>query len=120
MKIRTNLKGQKEMAKIDFLTDLALRIHESAKVKGLYKDYDFVKLMKQELNEYQNACIKAPDKMSYMFNDFVKHYELQVKNTKADELADLIILALGESAVQKIDIHKAVLNKMLYNEYRKR
>lgn len=114
------MKGQKQMAEVNYLTDLALQVHESAKIKGLYENYDFIKLMKQELNEYENACIKAPDKMSYMFNDFVKHYELQIKNTKADELADLIILALGESAVQKIDIHKAVLNKMLYNEYRKR
>ena len=49
---------------------------------------------------------------------YVKTYKKILSGTKADELADIILIALTTAKAHNIDIERALMNKQRFNELR--
>jgi len=121
------------------INNLAVAIHENAKVKGFFESEknigEMLCLIHSEVSEALeadrvNSYTKTPpnalkgmaDKnYGVSFNDdsvFKEVFSQDVKNTFEDELADIIIRVLDLCAFKKIDIESHIKAKMRYNSMR--
>lgn len=111
---------------------LAQRCHETAKAKGFWESDNVGEKLMLIVSEVSEACEadrKTDDAMhsrvlanfvSGHSDDavFIELFEGLVKDTFADELADVVIRVFDLAAYKGIDIESHILAKMRYNETR--
>lgn len=116
------------------INELAKQIHQNAKDKGFYDEGhsknvgEKLMLIVSEVSEALEAhrcdkfCTSDPDIIIGMDGDFLfqKNFQLKIKNTFEDELADAVIRILDLSAWVGIDIEAHIKAKMRYNSLRER
>ncbi len=121
------------------LNTLATAIFENGKTKGWYDDGrglnigERLALIHSEVSEaleadregryLNNPYTKRGNISASGFNDFVdkefkREFELYIKDTFEDEMADIIIRVLDMCALKNIDIEAHIQAKMRYNELR--
>jgi len=106
------------------LNELALDIHENAKNKGFWTNNNIAEKLMLIVTEVAEAC-EADRKNrhanydnQHIKQDWEKIFEVDIKDTFEDELADAIIRILDLSAKLNIDIDYHVKAKMRYNTTR--
>jgi len=113
---------------------LSKQLHENNKAKGFYEDEknigEMLCLIHSEVSEALEADRKNSyadlDKFNSGFHNRVKSYdiawkevfELHIKDTFKDELADVMIRVMDLAAFKKINLEKHIELKMFYNSLR--
>lgn len=110
------------------LNELSKQIHENAKSKGFFDNEknlgEMLCLIHSEVSEALEAVRTDKYCKSIRCNDFIidemfqTDFEIEVKNTFEDELADVIIRVLDLCAFKEIDIQSHIKAKMRYNSLR--
>jgi len=116
------------------INELAKRIHETAKSKGFYEgDVNIGEklcLIHSEVSEALECDRKKPAPMEWHEDSALKiiHYsnddefkmefEKYIKDTFADELADIMIRVMDLGAFKNIDLEAHIRAKMRYNALR--
>jgi len=86
--------------------------------------------LKEEVSEFEEATTTARtadgellkcciEDIDIAGDEWIQAFEYGVKNTTGDELADVIIIALGGAVEMGIDIESHLMAKLRYNEVRK-
>jgi hypothetical protein len=70
------------------------------------------------LSETANPSMSNEEYKTYYNKNVVEKYKQIVAGTKADELADLILICLSSAEFYGIDMEAALKNKMTYNSLR--
>lgn len=115
------------------LKHLAFEIHENAKEKGFWDKErnmgEILMLIVSEVSEAleadredRHANILSIDAVNALKNEesFQLYFKRQVKNTFADELADIVIRVLDLAYSRKIDLYQHIIAKMRYNAKREK
>lgn len=112
------------------LNELAKVIHEANKEKGLWDKPinvgEMLMLVTSELGEAMDAHQKGnfADRAAYIsearFDNFKENFELNIKNSFEDEIADSIIRLLDMAGGLGINIDFHVHEKIKYNKIRPR
>lgn len=115
------------------INKLSIEIHQNAKDKGFYEKPpsigERIALIHSEVsealeadrnNQYAKMTIGTMNVLmgwtsEYKFKD---HFELEVKDTFEDELADIMIRIMDLSAHQEIDLEGHIKAKMRFNSLR--
>lgn len=117
------------------LTEVTKSIHEGNKKRGFYDNPEttagIIALIHSELSEAleadrENNHCNLDDselkKLESMVTQeplrFKEEFEMDVKNSFEDELADAVIRIFDLAAYQEIDLGKHICLKLLYNETR--
>lgn len=112
------------------LNNLAAQIHENNKAKGFYDDQknigEMLALIHSEVSEALECDRKGRECqiIAAAFNDskedilFKAGFEENIKDTFADELADIVIRVLDLAAFKEIDIDAHIKAKVRYNTLR--
>jgi len=118
-----------------FINDLAMEIYQNNKEKGFHEMIHefgtYISLIHSELSEAVEAHRKKKRADMDMFSQalwmeknpgqgeiFKNAFELYIKDTIEDELADAIIRLLDLSATLDIDIEEHIRLKIQYNKTR--
>ena len=113
------------------INQLKKRIHDNAIVKGFHDEPlevgTLLMLVVSELGEAleahrtgQRANLKQFEELLFSKVEFKTAFEIAIKNSFEDELADVIIRMLDVCAVHNIDINKHIELKHKYNTTRPR
>jgi NTP pyrophosphatase (non-canonical NTP hydrolase) len=123
------------------INELAQKVHQNAKDKGFFEKEknigEMLALIHSEVSEALEAdrkdryCKISPmflaglaDKnygSSFYDDERAKeHFELYVKNTFEDELADIVIRVMDLAAFKGIDLEQHIKAKMRYNSMREK
>ena len=117
------------------LNELSKKIHENAKSKGFFDSEKNIGEMLCLVHSEVSEALEADRKNHYAVNSFnlrnnidfdnlesqnekqyfKQEFEVSVKNSFEDELADVIIRVLDLCAFKGIDIENHIKMKMLYN-----
>lgn len=120
------------------LNKLSLEIHENAKSKGFFESEKNIGEMLCLIHSEVSEALEADRKSHYAVESwnlrnnidldnldstsekqyFKQEFEVSVKNSFEDELADVIIRVLDLCAFKQIDIEKHIKLKMMYNSMR--
>jgi NTP pyrophosphatase (non-canonical NTP hydrolase) len=114
------------------INELAKKIHENNKAKGFFEDEknigEMLCLVHSEVSEALECDRKGKSfiRLDYpvsnlqVFNDsvFKDQFELDVKDTFEDELADIMIRVMDLAAFKGIDLESHIHAKMRYNSLR--
>jgi NTP pyrophosphatase (non-canonical NTP hydrolase) len=115
------------------LNELAQQIHQAARDKGFWdKDRNIGELLMLIVSELSEALEADRSKRIARFNDYMQSYrgrndydpqkiagfELHIKDSFEDEMADALIRILDLCAAKDIDIDWHVRAKLRYNETR--
>lgn len=112
------------------INQLAQEIHQNAKDKGFFDSEknigEMLCLIHSEVSEALEADRKnlystssASEINSYIIDEmFVTDFEIGVKNTFENELADIMIRVMDLAAFKGIDLEQHILAKMRYNSMR--
>ena len=115
------------------INEFAKRIHENAKAHGFYEGEknmgEMLCLVHSEVSEALECDRKhSPtewhnNSVHKIFNygsdnDFKAEFELYIKDTFEDELADIMIRVMDIAAFKEIDLEAHIKAKMRYNELR--
>lgn len=106
------------------ITELCKKAHENAVNKGFYDDGEknigeLLMLVVSELGE----ALEADRKNNYCTDDVIvshsnNYFEVNIKDSFQDELADAVIRIADMAAYMAIDLEAHIIAKMRYNETR--
>lgn len=109
------------------INELAKEVHQNARNKGFFDDEknigEMLALIHSEVSEALECdrkgryCMSSPTGVEIMDKE---SFEIHVKDTFEDELADIMIRVMDLAAFKGVDLEAHIKAKMKYNALRER